>query len=76
MTFRTRATACVPDDLEGKINEEAKRQRKSVSSFVLDAVKSKIEPQSWSAEFLSMLAVVSRNERESGMIPTLKIEVW
>lgn len=45
----------VPDELEEKIKEEAKREGKSVSSFVLAAVKDKIEPESWSADFLSML---------------------
>jgi uncharacterized protein (DUF1778 family) len=45
----------VPDDLEEKIKEEAKREGKSVSSFVLEAVKDKIEPDRWSAEFLSLL---------------------
>ena len=45
----------VPDDLEEKIKVEAKREGKSVSAFVLDAVKSKIEPKSWSPAFLQLL---------------------
>lgn len=45
----------VSDDLEEKIKKEARRKGKSVSSFVLEAVKEKIEPESWSKEFLSLL---------------------
>jgi len=43
----------VPDELEEKIKKEAKREGKSVSAFVLEAVKSKVEPTGWSKEFLS-----------------------
>ena len=49
----------VPDDLEEKIKEEAKREGKSVSSFVLEAVKNRIEPKSWSKEFLATFGSVS-----------------
>lgn len=45
----------VPDDLEEKIKKEAKREGKSVSSFVLEAVKSRLEPDQWSPEFLSVM---------------------
>jgi hypothetical protein len=45
----------VPDDLEEKIKEEAKREGRSVSAFVLEAVKNRIEPDKWSAEFLTMM---------------------
>jgi|GEM_PF-1095997 len=45
----------VPDDLEEKIKEEAKREGRSVSAFVLEAVKNRIEPDQWSAEFLTMM---------------------
>lgn len=45
----------VPDDLEEKIKTEAKREGKSVSAFVLDAVRSRIEPKSWSPAFLKLL---------------------
>lgn len=45
----------VPDDLEEKIKEGAKREGKSVSAFVLEAVKDRMEPDRWSAEFLTMM---------------------
>ena len=45
----------VPDDLEEKIKEEAKREGRSVSAFVLEAVKNRIEPDKWSAEFLTVM---------------------
>lgn len=45
----------VPDDLEALIKNKAKTQGKSVSSFVLEAVKDKIAPGKWSREFLSLL---------------------
>ncbi len=49
----------VPDDLEEKIKKEAQREGKSVSSFVLEAVKNKIEPKRWSKEFLATFGSVS-----------------
>ena len=45
----------VPDDLEALIKKKAKTQGKSVSSFVLEAVRDKIVPSKWSREFLSLL---------------------
>lgn len=62
----------VPDDLEEKIKAEAKREGKSVSSFVLDAVKNRIEPESWSAEFLSMLDSKSTDFPEVKRLPLQK----
>lgn len=46
----------VPDDLEKKIKKRAKIEGKSVSSFVLNALKDKIEPDGWSPEFLAMIS--------------------
>lgn len=43
----------VPDDLEEKIKKEAQREGKSVSAFVLEAVKDKVQPSEWSKEFLA-----------------------
>ena len=51
----------VPDDLEEKIKKEAKREGKSVSAFVLEAVKNKIEPKSWSKEFLATFGSMRDN---------------
>lgn len=45
----------VSDELEKKIKDQAKREKKSVSAFVLDAVKTKIEPGTWSPAFLKLL---------------------
>lgn len=45
----------VPKELEKKIRKEAKQKGKSVSAFVLDALREKIEPRTWSAPFLAML---------------------
>ena len=42
----------VPEELGKKIKKEAKREGKSVSAFVLAAVRSKIEPTQWNPEFL------------------------
>jgi predicted transcriptional regulator len=42
----------VPDELEEKIKKEAKREGKSVSAFVLEAVKHRVDPESWNEEFL------------------------
>lgn len=49
----------VPDDLEEKIKGEAKREGKSVSAFVLEAVRSKITPKGWSKEFLATFGAAS-----------------
>lgn len=43
----------VPDELEEKIKKEAKRAGKSVSAFMVDAVRTQVDPKRWSAEFLS-----------------------
>lgn len=45
----------VPDDLEKKIKAQAKCEGKSVSAYVVDAVRQRIEPEGWSPEFLSLL---------------------
>lgn len=45
----------IPDDLEATIRSEAKREGKSVSAFVLEAVRNKLQPHCWSAAFLSLL---------------------
>ena len=51
----------VPDDMEEKIKKEAKREGKSVSAFVLEAVKDKIKPRAWSKEFLASFGSVGKD---------------
>jgi hypothetical protein len=43
----------VSDELEVKIKREAKREGKSVSAYVLEAVKDRIEPKGWSPDFVA-----------------------
>lgn len=45
----------VPDDLEERIKSEARREGKSVSAFVLEAVQKKIGPRQWSSAFMGLL---------------------
>ncbi|MGK5086457.1 ribbon-helix-helix domain-containing protein [Bdellovibrionota bacterium FG-2] len=47
-----------PDELEEKIKKEAQKEGKSVSAFVLEAVKNRIEPKAWSQEFLATFGSV------------------
>jgi predicted transcriptional regulator len=54
----------VPDDLEEKIKKEAKRSGKSVSAFVLEAVKDKVSPRQWSEEFLSTFGAAENLDLE------------
>lgn len=43
----------VPDQLEEEIKKEAQREGKSVSAFVLHAVKEKLHPTLWNEKFLA-----------------------
>lgn len=54
----------VPDELEEKIKREAKREGKSVSAFVLEAVKNKVDPQSWNEEFLNTFGAAENLDLE------------
>jgi uncharacterized protein (DUF1778 family) len=45
----------ITDDFENQITAQAKRENKSVSAFVLDAVRTKIEAVTWSPAFLKLL---------------------
>jgi hypothetical protein len=43
----------VPDELEEIVKKEAKKEGKSVSAFVLEAIKKIVRPVGWSKEFLA-----------------------
>ena len=43
----------VPDELEERIKERAKREGKSVSLFVTDLVRKSVSPRAWTKEFIS-----------------------
>ena len=45
----------VTDELEEKIKREAKRRGASVSSIVSEAIIEKLEPETWSSDFLDLL---------------------
>jgi hypothetical protein len=45
----------VPDELEEKIKLIARRENKSVSSFLADLVRERFAPKEWKKEFLSVL---------------------
>lgn len=46
----------VPDEIEEQIKKAAKKEGKSISSFLADLVKAKFKPKTWSEGFFSELA--------------------
>lgn len=47
-------TIYIPDELERKIREQAKREGKSLSSFVADLTRQAVAPDAWSDAFLAL----------------------
>lgn len=45
----------VPESLERRIRKEAKHSRKSVSAFVMDLVKEKVDRGGWRPDFFSKI---------------------
>lgn len=43
----------VPDEIEKQIRKAAKNERKSLSSFLTDLIKSKFTTNTWSKKFFS-----------------------
>ena len=62
----------VPAELEQKIKIQAKREGKSVSAFVLEVVRSKIEPECWSKEFLATFGSMKGCISEAKDLPLQK----
>jgi hypothetical protein len=52
----------VPDELEAKIKKEARREGKSVSAFVLEAVKNRVQPQKWSKAFMATFGAIKSDD--------------
>lgn len=47
-------TIYIPDELEQKIRERARREGKSLSAFVAEIARSAVAPDAWSESFLEL----------------------